>query len=170
MIYIKDTIPVAQSSIIGLQQLFDSYALTNKPRKELMAINGRLFCITSPQELIYGIIKRREIIGFVRLTKSKDIWTVSDVQILNDFRHRGVMTEVFLTILEDLGHIVSNSIQNDGTKALYLSFVKKHPEYELFGLDLDTDKFAPFDYDHQSQYWDGRPNIRLMIKSVKPHQ
>lgn len=92
------------------------------------------------------------------------MWAVSAIQIRDDFIGKGIMTDVFLSILSNIDSIVSNAVQNNGTKFLYLNFVKKHPEFSLFSIDVNTGQIDPFDYDNQDQYWDGRDNIRIMIK------
>ncbi|PPD52553.1 MAG: hypothetical protein CTY12_06320 [Methylotenera sp.] len=164
MLYTNDTTPTARASILGLQGVFDWYSEPTKIRKELLKIGGRIILLANSRELIYGVLKRQEVIGYLRLIKSNNMWMVSEMQMFEEFSGMGIMSEVFLTALEDTIQIVSNSTHNDSMKFFYLRFVEKHQEFGLFSIDLDTNKVTPFDYNNPEQYWDGRENIRIMIK------
>lgn len=164
MLYINDTNPVSPSSIVGIQGLIDANIASIQSRAELQRTRGQILLLKNPRELVYCVTKHQRAIGYVRLTKINEWWAVSEIQLSDEFRGRGIMTEVFLTILDDVGYVTSNSVQNSNTKSLYLRFVEKHPTFSLFSINLEVGEVTPFDYANPDQYWDGRKNIRIMIK------
>ena len=79
MLYMHDTNPMSNETMLGIQELFAS---STNVRKELSSIRGQIMLLSNSREMIYGVIKRNNLIGYVHLTMISDVWTVSGVQIL----------------------------------------------------------------------------------------
>ena len=164
MIYVEKTNPLNYTSNFAVvNKLFSSKL--GMPAHDRILPDKVIHLAQTSTEIVYGVYHNQNLLAYVHLTKVlQDKWNVSSVMTEESRVTQGIMTNLFQVVLRDLGHIISNKVQNIGTKSLYLRFVEKNPEYSLWSIDVNNGLELPFDYDNQDQYWDGRENIRIMIK------
>jgi len=115
---------------------------------------------------VFGIALRRSV-----LPAYGEVWTVTNVQAVPNFRLGGLASILYAFIAQNMGIVLSDAYQYDGAVALWKSLAKHSSEFDLKVILINTETKEEKEYDGTNipddVIWGkdekNHPNMRLIL-------